>query len=379
MYIYVGILFLLFGVFVLRLILIDRRLVEIGDHVRVYQGSSALFFLMMCGITFFVGLRGLTGIDTIHYKDFFDTNQYPEKMEIIYTKVSSFFFENGWSYTSFQLSIAIVIFTCLFIPLLRWSNNYALSMLMLYLTAIPLWTMNITRQMIAVSVVFFAITRLFGSDRKYINFIFCVLMLVIALNVHNSVVIALIGIGTAYVLGRLIKKNPSNLVIISMISAIWTLGMYVTDFGYQVLTDLAKDSLLSKYTDFVTVDSATTSFTSKGLAVFLFCLVLSGALFIIGRFGQDLMTSNVDYFCLGMLVVYVFLSASQVSWIADRIGQYMLPFVVLAATNITNNNAKNKTVKWVLLVLILTFGMLNLERVVLGNYGNIYPYQGVIR
>lgn len=161
----------------------------------------------------------------------FNTEQIP----FLFVKISSLF---NNSIAIFNLLCALVIYHFLFsgVPLYRGdSDMYIVSLIMLFLFFAP--SMNILRQMMAVSIVIWGLR--YCIDRRYLKYIACCLL---AMLCHSSAIVAF-----SFIAFSLKEKNTRLYDTVIVILSLVVPFIFIS--GFETMNQI---SLFSKYTSIYT-------------------------------------------------------------------------------------------------------------------------------
>ncbi|KRK39960.1 EpsG family protein [Loigolactobacillus bifermentans] len=372
---------ILFPLFIWTVGEIFLRIYSNGNNLSVlvsksYKGSSLLFFVFSVFFIALVGFRGSTGSDTLTYKTFFDTNLYPDTMEKGYMFLSQLFSRLGISFTAFQVFISILTFLPIFIIYYKKSYSYAVVFLLFYLNALPFYAINISRQMVSVS---FFMTGFFLliSSKKFNSFISPVFFYISFL-FHKSMIIAILGLVLIYIIYFSMKKYDKSHYLLGVFLIIVIILFYKSVFIYNILTSLANNGALSDYTSFVTTSSAAYDLVDKNFPTLIMTLIES-IIFLLPVFNSNKMDKETRILS-SVFFVLVFVQSIQVGWITERLTQYFIPFTPILVTRILYESSNSKLYvffKYVALVLFCMAAFVWFYRMVIHNFGTIYPYYGI--
>jgi len=245
---------------------------------------------------------------------------------------------------------------------------------MIYLLGIPLSMMNISRQMISVGLL--CLATLIAVDKIPNTLKICLIGIITmtAYYFHNTVIVGVVLIIISGILAVGISKKGKLLIGIGLVGYLWSALLYLTNLGFDLMSFFSSNAVLSKYmyatekTDFI---------LTKSIFVSLFAIVVFTVCIIIGVWGELKNQSFITLFFLAALVVYAFLISSQVLWITERCGSYLLPFIAIGSINIASL-LHSKLIKSVVLLGIVTLGVMSFTRTISNNYGEIIPYEGGI-
>lgn len=171
--------FFLFSLFILMcsLIRIDRQLL--------------IFIFIGCTLFILSGYRDISvGTDTIGYFSHFETisSGYIIPVEPGWIYLNQFISTLGGTYETFMIFIsALILFPLLFI-IYKTSNNPIFSVFLYYTTYLYFYSFNITRQALAITIVFLSFFFLLSKKKKILIPLGLILL---ASTLHTSALIAL--------------------------------------------------------------------------------------------------------------------------------------------------------------------------------------------
>lgn len=359
---------------------------EFGYFTNMHKiGSGLVLFLLTVLVTMFVGMRGLTGTDTKTYKLFYETNYFHENVEPAYRMLSSFFSSYHFSFTVFEIIIAALTFISIMIAVILISKSYVFSVLILYLYCVPQLSLNISRQMLAVGIFTIAVALILTDKFPYkssasntVKSKIGMLLFIIGFFFHTSILIAIIIFFISYILYKILFRKGTYFFVIGCFSLVVTIILNKVNFVYNLLTNIASSGYLSKYTEFVTTSSAQSQLTEKSTTVFLIGVSMSILFIAIGLFCSENKFDEMTEFLLFYSSFFLLIQASQVNWISDRLGYYFLPLVSITFSRVIYNESLKNKLLWKALLILLMFITAGLfySHIVVGNFGNMYPYIG---
>ena len=335
-------------------------------------------------VTLFVGMRGLTGTDTKTYKLFYETGYFHENVEPAYRILSSFFSAHQFSFTVFEIFIATLTFSSIMFAIMLLSKNYMFSIVILYLYCVPQLSLNISRQMLAVGIYTLGVALILdnkfikGKSLNTVQSKIGVLLFLLAFFFHTSTLIAVFIFSMSYILYKIVFRRGTYFFVIGCCSLTITIILSKVNFVYNLLTSIATSGYLSKYTEFIMTDSAQTQLTEKSTNVFLIGITMSILFIVIGLFCSENRFDKMTEFLLFYSAFFLLIQASQVNWISDRLGYYFLPLLSITFSRVIYNEILKDKILWkiVLTFFIFVTSGLFYSHVVIGNFGNMYPYIG---
>lgn len=189
-----------------------------------------------------VGFRGIDiGNDTGNYYRIYNTiskesilSNIDYRMESGYIIIMRFFGFLGCNYLTFQLIVSFFIYFSLGKFLYKYSENIAFSILVFICLRFMFFTMNIVRQCIAISILFYSVKYI--EKKELLKFISIVIL---ASTFHNSAIIFILFYCFSYIRFSLRKATIFSLIFIilgtlaSPIVNIFFEGRYIGYFDSQ--------------------------------------------------------------------------------------------------------------------------------------------------
>jgi len=339
-------------------------------YVRKNSGILYVIFMSIF-LVLFSGLRGLTGTDTITYQLFYETNFYPLSMEKLYIKMSQFFYQNGSSFTLFQIVTALLTILPIVIQYYKKSENIYFTLLLFYLFSFYLFSFNVSRQTLAAAILFFGYMNL--KRQSLMSKIIFFLTILVSFEIHKSSLYMVFGLLGAYVISKLILKKKSYLIFSGIVFIVLAVVFYKTNFVFNKLTSFSGS--FSTYDGYLTAGTAGGVLTYKSLITFITAVLSSLLILMYSKFSSSYQNAKL----FAPFLLYTLLEILQVNWISDRLIIFMLPMIPLFFTHmvysrddksITNND------RYMLSSIIFILGIMSFGRIVIQNFGQILPYQG---
>lgn len=157
-----------------------------GRYIKSIGGLIFILFLF----SVLIGFRDISvGVDTRQYEEiyenigFYGYTGYPEPL---FGYINLAFSKLGFNFTMFQWALSLIILGLIGTVVKRNSSNYGYSMFVLYGCFFIFYTMNITRQMLAVAFLLYGYHDLIRE--KKIKFLICVLLATLC---HAGAILAL--------------------------------------------------------------------------------------------------------------------------------------------------------------------------------------------
>lgn len=343
---------------------------------RNIKGNMFIFVSFFIFFVLFLGLRGLTGSDTPVYKMYFDSNYYPVGFEKGYQILSQMFESSGYSFTSFQILIAILTIIPLFITFYKNSPSLSITVFMFYTFATILYAINISRQMVAVSFTFAAIMLFYKKGMK--PKLLSLSLFIIAVLFHKTTLIAIAGLIPVYLVYAFMKKYKNINYFLGSFLVIGIIIFYKSNSFYNFMLSLANTGSLANYTSFVTTSSAEYNLVSKNLPTLLMTIIQALIFFMPSLKGDNL--DDKTKFLLSIFFFLTFTQSFQVSWITERLTQYYIPFTSVLVARLICLRSKDRYYLIENIFIFLIFfmaGFIWFHRMVIHNFGTIYPYIGI--
>lgn len=347
---------------------------EIENDIENYRGSRIFFWLFSFFNIMFLGLRGLTGSDTPTYQYFYDTNMYPNTIEKGYAWFSNFFANSGVSFTLFEVVVAVLTLLPIFYIYYKYTTSMAITLLFFYLDGTMLNAINISRQMLAVSFFFlgvFAIIR----RRSKLNLLLTVICFSIAVEFHKTAWIAILGLIPIYLIYIAFRRRKNSTYICAVILLCAIVFFYKSNYVYNYLLSLGGTSALNTYGGYVTDVSAENLLTSRNIRTLLTTIIEVGV-FLVPQ-SKHSRTDKLTQFLLAIFAFSVLIQSTQINWISDRFNQFFVPFLAILIPKLIVDGEKINLKKAILFILFLVAAILQFYRMVVHNFGTIYPYIGI--
>ncbi|WP_125764326.1 EpsG family protein [Companilactobacillus hulinensis] len=326
-----------------------------------YKDHRAYFWLIFIHLTLLLGLRSSTvGTDTPQYVDFYleQNSGFNGNGTLVYSAVSNLVnhLTNG-DYHSFLfvLSIATVFFILKSIEIFNNNEDLMFLSIYIYLTFYFYFeSFNIQRQMLAVSMVMFAMALL---TRK--QYVWSIVVFILAIGVHSTAIFAIVGF-----LIWFIRKDKV------------TFGIIVT---IATLSNLFLSSLLNNfsqwfdhyqmYTDAVLISGGGT------LLLGIFLLVIAVAAILWTDMHDDKVASFVMFMTTIGAVLYIVGSKSQlIIRMADYFAIYSIVFIPQAILKLSKKVVHQKYLYFTLIAAVMCVGLAIFYYKLSNNLGEIIPY-----
>lgn len=349
-----------------------------SGQIKVSDSRFTLFIFVVV-ITIFVGYRGLTGSDTITYQYFYHYNYYPIGMEAGYIFLSRTFSNLGFSFEFFEMLIAIFTYVPLALVLAKRTKNFAFSTFFLYLMGFIQYSLNISRQMLAVSLFLLAADRIIdwylGRKKTVSNMILITLMFSFSALIHSTAVYLGVILMFTLVGYKAILRHQRSFTLLGLVGLIWVLFNYHSDYFYNVLQNVSTNRFFEKYSGFVTSNGANDLLNQESPTVMFIGIAFSALLIILGVYWRNRSVDRVSEIYSLIMFDYVLVIGTQANWITDRLSYFLLPFVVIIISRLAFGSVvKNDGIRLLVVLIALFSGILNFYRITNGNFGNMIPY-----
>lgn len=347
--------------------------IERGQLVE-YTGSVPIFFVMSVFFVLFLGLRGLTGSDTITYQNFYETGYFPGNIEKGYQFLSTFFSSHGLSFLTFELIIAIATLIPLFYVYSRLSFSLGTTMLFFYINCTLMYAMNVSRQILSAS--FFVLGVYFLQKKGKANLLVSVVAFIVACLMHQTAIIAIISLIPIYIIFLILRRGYGWTIFLGIMLIIFIIICYKTNVVYSELLKLGSSGSLSSYNGFITDPTAADQFTSEGKNLTNFIAALLEALVFFIPINKKTVEDRITMWLYAIFFFSIIVQASQVNWISERIVQFFVPFTAILVSRVLFADRKVTFSKIAFFSLLLVSGALVFVRIVIHNFGTIIPYLG---
>ena len=329
--------------------------------------SNALFLsIYMCFLALFVGFSDMFGgYDRYIYGEIFDNiaditttkGVYSESIyynfyssEIGYTLLNvliSFFTENRYI---FILIVTLIIYTCLFISLRKYTENYPLAVI-LFLGLWFFFTFTYLRQVLGATIVWLGIQ--YVIDRKFLNFL---IVFLIGFSMHNSAIIF-------FPLYFIPIKKFSPRLIVGVMLALLILG--ITSLPNSLFEAYESSSVIERHAEYNASGGLRIPYVLE--AFFFLYLILKNYKFIPTDKSRIVMLNMSLVFC-GILLLFVRSeNGGRLSW------YYMIGIISTITSICTYKiNIKNKVPLFLIgLSLFLYIRIYNNWQ----EYNLLFPYK----
>jgi hypothetical protein len=322
-------------------------------------------------LTFFSGLRGLTGTDTITYLFFYQADLYPDSMEKIYLGMSRFFARNGAPFYVFQLVVSFLTIFPIFVQYWKKSKNLYFIFFLFFLFSFYLYSFNVSRQTLAAAILAYAYLSL---NKKSIRSIALFIFLgVISIGIHQSSLYIFIALIILNFVGEVLFNSKIKLMLIGIMGIIFSLFFYKTNYVFDKLTSL--QTSFPDYSAYITTATAVGVLTNKSVTTLVIALIGSIIILLYSRYPHE--DRNIQLF--SPFFLFIIFEILQVNWISDRMAVFLLPIIPLFLTHMVYDksgvNISNK-LRYVVLILVILMGSVEFGRMVIQNFGQISPYMG---
>lgn len=338
----------------------SSKVAELNEQANT-QGVKFINFAVLCILILFSGLRATSvGTDTVVYSYSFDILDSSsgwlnvvenQPYEVGYTLLMLVVKSLGGSFQTLLLVTSTFTVSAVFIALRRRSKDIFLATGLYVLFAAYLAPMNLTRQGLAVALIFLAST--FLSERlKASSFIVFTLLAILATSFHGSALLAAVAlIGFSY-----FKISTSRTLWVILFSATIAGSLWASDWLERLI------SLLSpQYQIYLEAESGGGVGIYLSLAITVTLLLYS---LITGPAKDDLIWAN--FLLLSCMITII----GTQSIYAARLGSYFSIFIILLLPNVMRS-AQVSSLHRVLLYLLGTGYYITY----LLNYGGLTPYQ----
>lgn len=364
-----------FSILILLLIIwlfnINNNVIELSNEVKHTYSQFIYVLLVSAFFSVFLGLRGLTGTDSVMYLSFYETGIYPENMEKVYMYISLFFSNHKLSFNMFQLFISTITILSVFIQYWKQSKNIYFTVFLFYLFTFYLYAFNVSRQTLAGAILTLAFLIL--QRGRLINYVVSLILCLIAIGIHRTsiyIIVALIIIG---LLRKKLLQSYKIMIFVGGFNILVSLILYKTSYVYDHLLDISSN--FGMYSSYIDGTSASGFLTNKSMITFIIAVISNLIIILYSQYPDSLRKERL----FGPFFLFTIFNMFQVSWISDRMSLFVLPIIPLFFTNlvyIKGDVCVSKNKQSTMIFLILGMGLLMFTRIVIQNFGQIVPYMG---
>lgn len=334
--------------------------------------SQSIAVLATMALILLVGLRGLTGTDTLAYFIHFSQGYMPGEVESGFRVLSGVFSNLFGNFAFFEIFVATLSFGLILFVGLKTTENPMLLIFSLYLSGYALNAMNIMRQVFAGGIWILAFYyRIKCSENKGWKDFFAYLILVIlAASIHKSVIIIFLLFELTMFLRKTLFSKTSTKLILSVSIFLYGVLNYEGLLLNAFITLLSKLPVVKNYVGYLNgfVQSTSSSSSPTMLAIYLL-LFFVFSLILFNPKEDDLPSQLFLVGSFDWLLIY----GSGTSWMADRLGLFFLPIFLILIVRTTDGRKltwRNLLIAFLSIVaMILMF-----VRIIYGNFGQIIPY-----
>lgn len=291
-----------------------------------------------------------------------------EPLYFLFTYIIAIFFENyHWA----LLGYSIVTITFMFLGMRRCNKAFGTPIyagMLIYYLMLYNYSLNLVRQCIAVSVVFYAVTFLFTKEYKKFG-----LVCLVAVLFHTSAIIAFAFLPMYIILRQdkhisLLKQTLQGVVFLLC------LGIVIV-FGSRMVQILINAGIIrSWYGEYLSGGKyATSSSTSISLTSMLPQLSYLILLSIHYAFVKSKTQKEKLFFFMNALIVFIVPYSYLIARFASRLGYYFIPVLDVSLVNLSLCYKKDSKTIILLLLSIFVFALWYREIVLLG-YNDTIPY-----
>lgn len=352
-----------------------NNVTEQNSSIKIVHTYSDMGYAVVVVISLiaFLGLRGITGTDTVTYLGFYETNNYPINMEKVYLYISRYFAEKNFSFNTLQVCIAAGTIIPVFIEYWKKSANIYFTSFLFYLFPFYLYAFNVSRQTLAAA--FVVCAYLVVKNLKLRNLIISIILIAFAVGIHKtSLYIAVILFITEFIFNKLLNKKKI-ILLVGIVMGILSLILYRSDFVYNYL--MAQSSRFDEYSSYITSTTATASLTNKSVLILIVTLISCVIICLYAFYPKEERDSQL----FSAFLIFTMFEMLQVNWISDRMVVFVLPILPLFFTYTVYTNGmkdkKNRALRYSICILGVLMGLIMFGRVVGQNFGEIIPYIGV--
>lgn len=323
-----------------------------------HTNNKIIFYFSLSVFTILVGFRGLNvGVDTEGYYFIYEdigTNGYHGYPEVLYGYLNYFFYQCGFSFFLFQWGMSILTLIFISKVVRRNSPHLNFSLFVLYASFFIFYSMNVTRQLLAVAIVLYAYSLLYNGKKKLF-----VLWVLIAFLFHYSAIISLVAI--------LLQKIEVNKKIF------WG-GLLTSIFMGLLLDDSVLEYFLGPYAFYLESESVGLRSSARlSQAVLLSVFWSSLCMYIYSFIKKEYRNSFWFKLYLGSVLLNNMTLRMELGL---RIVMYLsITQIILFPIFWENNNLKPKSIS---IFVILTFLTVFFLTFLLSGSAGVTPYKNVL-
>lgn len=336
-------------------ILAGCRAETIGTDVRTYV------------IKYYEEARSASGF--LEYWGDHITSLLSEPLYFLVTYIISLFFED-FHWAMFGYSIITISF--MFLGMKRCKEIFDTPIyagMMVYYLLLYNYSLNLVRQCIAISVVFYAVTFLFTKEYKK----FCIIC-AIAVLFHTSAIV-----GFVFLPMYLILRQDKDIALFKQImhGIIFLAGLaFILAFGSRIVLFLIDAGIIrswySQYLSggkYATSSSVRISLMSMIPQLSYLVLLLLHYIFVKSKTQKEKL-----FFIMNAFMVFLTPYAYLIARFASRVGYYFLPVLAVSLVNLSLCYNKRSKIPLLCMIAAWVFIIWFRESVILG-YNDTVPYQ----
>lgn len=319
--------------------------------------SQPLYFFTIFFLSILVGFRGLeVGPDTLEYETIFENigkhsiYNYPEPGWVLLNLI---IFKVGGSFHFMLWLSALLIFYYISKTIQNYSPNILLSIFLLYSLYFVFYSMNIVRQIVAVSIVLYAYTQLIKGKNKLFLIYVCIATLF-----HYT---ALIALSIWW-----IKKISLSKIKVYLSILLSFIG------GFIILSPSILSLVLGPYAHYLTSDK--NGYRTSIIVPFLLSCFLSVLCIFIYNTSKNKIKNSLwmNIYIWGVITNNLLLYLS----LGTRVVMYFsITQIILLPLYLYNNNFKQKI--FPVFIIICYTSALFFMLLLSGSVG-VYPYNNVL-
>ena len=236
--------------------------------------------------------------------------------------------------------------------------------MLLYYLALYNVSLNIMRQCIAVSIVFYAVTFLLEDNKKYFF-----LFLLIATGFHSSAIVCIFFLPMYALLKQKRNENKEKQLLQGFAFTI-LLGLVLAVGGFAIEQLVERGYIRRNYLNYLSTGKyASSNLSYVSLAIYF------GYLLIYLKHYHILLKKNYEALFFGMVSFMMFISifGGMISLYISRVNYYFMTLQMLSMANIFNCYSKKSRRSWVFIIVGYSLVVWFVIFVIRGNHETI-PY-----
>jgi hypothetical protein len=336
-----------------------RKILYRDMGVRRDNSLSKIFYMMsFIPLTYISAFRYGVGTDYFGYVKIYNgdgksTYEYVEGLFKLFTKILNIISDNP---QLFFFASSLFIIGSYYRMIYMESQNYSYSILLFVLTNDYFRSMNTVRQYIAMAIAFIAIPYI-----KKKNWKVSLILLVIACNIHMSVLIMVVF----YIL-YLLDLKPTAYIVISALLYIG--GSLVKNVMFP---------LISRFTEYGRYFSEKSGYSSGDFSTGFFLIYLSFGIMMIILYKKTRKSDNLKLlYTASFMGIMISILSMYMTKNFSRLVYYMNIYVILYSPEMISNISSKNLRRIIGLAIILCYIGVTIPLILKGNQ-TVLPYRSI--